>query len=202
MKNSKLRILCFIFLMATAFGDVYSQVIAEGYYEGVYIKYGKHLIQASLNEDSINNVSYMNNVESFLDAINAEIDTIYAISRIWHSSGIYVMTIIKLLNDTMDALDYIPVIQNGGFFRYVQPCQVPEELGSFPHPNDVRFSDQTYLYQERGPGDPNHDIDAEKAWTNFSSVGSVETQTNHMHQYVLAYCKQVSPDATGKNKFL
>jgi hypothetical protein len=127
MKTSNLKTLCIIFLITIAFSNSYSQEIAEGYYEGVYIKYGKHLIQASLNEDSINNVSYMNNVESFLDAINAEIDTIYAISRIWHSSGIYVMTIIKLLNDTMDALDYIPIIQNGGFFRYVQPCQVPEE---------------------------------------------------------------------------
>ena len=150
--------------MATAFSDVNSQVIAEGYYEGVYIKYGKQLIQASLNEDSINNVNYMNNVESFLEAIHAQIDTIYAMNRFWRPSGVYVMTIIKLLNDTMDALDYIPVIQNSGYFLYVQPCEVPEELGGFPHPNDVRFSDQTYLYQERGPGDPNHDIDADKAW--------------------------------------
>lgn len=57
MKTSNLKTLSIIFLIATAFSNSYSQEIAEGYYEGVYIKYGKHLIQASLNEDSINNVS-------------------------------------------------------------------------------------------------------------------------------------------------
>ena len=160
MKTSNLKTLCIIFFIAMAFSNSYSQEIAEGYYEGVYIKYGKHLIQASLNEDSINNVSYMNNVESFLETINAEIDTIYALNRFWHSSGIYVMTIIKLLNDTMDALDYIPDIKNSGFFRYVQPCEVPEESGGLPHPNDQLFPDQTYLYQERGPLEPNHDFSA------------------------------------------
>ena len=106
------------------------------------------------------NVSYMNNVKSFLDTINAEIDTIYAMNRFWDSSGIYVMKIIKLLKDTMYVLDYIPAIKNSGFFRYVQPCEVPEESGSLPHPNDQLFPDQTYLYQERGPLDPNHDISA------------------------------------------
>jgi hypothetical protein len=70
------------------------------------------------------------------------------------------MTIIKLLNDTMDALDYIPIIRKSGFFRYVHPCEVPEESGGLPHPNDQLFPDQTYLHQDRGPLDPNHDVSA------------------------------------------
>jgi hypothetical protein len=101
------------------------------------------------------------------------------------------------LNDTMDAYEYLTIFYQTGLFLYLGISQVGELNDAFFNPNDPKFNEQWYLKQTS-----NRDIDAEKAWTNFSSVGSVETQTNHMHQYVLAYCKQGSPDATGKNKFL
>ncbi|MFZ1321726.1 MAG: hypothetical protein WAT71_09245 [Ignavibacteria bacterium] len=120
----------FVFLntlfLLCASNQLYSQIIEEGEYNGTNFKYEKNLIQCGLNIDSINNTTYMANVNNFLTSINAKIDTIYLISKIPDSSGTYVMTIIKLLRETMDALFYIPIIQKGGFFHYLQPCQVIE----------------------------------------------------------------------------
>ncbi|MBK6504324.1 MAG: hypothetical protein IPG02_01305 [Ignavibacteria bacterium] len=82
---------------------------------------------------------------------------------------------IILLYDTMDAFEYIDIFIQSGLFINVELNHAGELNDIFFNPNDPRFNEQWYLKQTS-----NRDIDAEKAWTNFSGVG-FRPDTNKPH---------------------
>ncbi|MEO8665295.1 MAG: hypothetical protein ABI462_07350 [Ignavibacteria bacterium] len=135
-----------------------SQIISEGMYQNIRVKYYKNIVVGGLNIDSINSRNYMYRVKNYLTSINAKVDSIYRNSTYSLEEVTYVITTIKLLNDTMDALNYIPLFQSSGFFYYAAPRFYTGDLNMLD-PDKFLFKRQKYQFQGSDTNEPYHDAD-------------------------------------------
>ncbi|MBK8553905.1 MAG: hypothetical protein IPL53_23815 [Ignavibacteria bacterium] len=156
--KKQLIIFNFLILLLAVNLKSYSQ-ISEGIYNNEHIKYYTNKLILAYKTDSVNHSSYIDRANEFIFTHGASIDSLY-------SAGRYSVVEITLLSFNSDALNYIDVFINSSVFQFVSFNGVIEPDGfDFDLPNDSLFRDQWYLRQERDSGDPNHDLDADKAWT-------------------------------------
>lgn len=157
--------LIYLFLFISFFTIQYQNSSAQasletksGIYNGTNVEYYKKKLKVYLNPDSINDQSYLQTMQNFVNSKGGIIDSIYTFLGL-------TMGAIQFPSQQADALDLIDDFEQSNLFQYVYLYYLIKPEGSgFPIPNDPRFYQQWYLKKAITGGDFNHDLDAEKAW--------------------------------------